>query len=122
VSGAPASTPQAGRSHRSRLKTLRAPITALVDAPAVIANGFLNGQATFPDALNLSNLTAPVGVLDGVVNISVVENLPLDGILDPPGYRAATVTVTSALIPFFLRSSLTSASEAHPSVASRPSG
>ena len=101
--GAPASTLQAADSSATAFATAvqagnpAAAITALIDAPAVIANGFLNGQATFPYALNLSNLRAPVGVLDGVV--SVVENLPLDGILVPPGYYAATVTVTSALNP-----------------------
>jgi hypothetical protein len=77
-----------------------AAITALIDAPAIIANGFLNGQATFPYAVNLSNPTAPLGLsLGSLVNVSVVENLPLDGILVAPGYYAATVTVTSALNP-----------------------
>lgn len=74
---------------------------ALFDAPAVIANGFLNGHATFPYALSLSNLTAPAGLsLGSLVDVSVVANLSLDGILVPPGYYAATVTVTpSALDP-----------------------
>jgi hypothetical protein len=77
-----------------------AAITALIDAPAVIANGFLNGQATFPYAVNLSNLTAPLGLsLGSLVNFSVVENLPLDGILVAPGHYAATATVTSGLNP-----------------------
>ncbi len=75
-------------------------IAALIDAPAVIANGFLNGQATYPYVLSLSNLTAPLGLnLGSVVNVSATENLPLDGLLVPPGYYAATVTVTSALDP-----------------------
>lgn len=77
-----------------------AAFAALIDAPAYIANGFLNGQATFPYALSLSNLTAPTGLsLGSLVDVSVVANLPLDGILVPPGYYAATVTVTSALDP-----------------------
>lgn len=67
-------------------------IAALIDAPAVIANGFLNGQATFPYALNLSSLTGPV--VGSIANASVVANFPLDGILVPPGYYTATVTVT----------------------------
>jgi hypothetical protein len=77
-----------------------AAFAALIDAPAYIANGFLNGQATYPYALSLSNLTAPAGLnLGNLVNVSVVENIPLDGLLTPPGYYAATVTVTSALNP-----------------------
>ncbi len=73
---------------------------ALIDAPASIANGFLNGQATYPYAVSLSNLTAPAGLsLGSLVNVNVVENIPLDGLLTPPGYYAATVTVTSALDP-----------------------
>jgi hypothetical protein len=78
-----------------------AAFAALIDAPAYVANGFLNGQATYPYALSLSNLTAPAGLgfLGNLANVSVVENIPLDGLLTPPGYYAATVTVTSALNP-----------------------
>ncbi len=75
-------------------------MAAVIDAPAVIVDGFLNGQATFPYALSLSNLTAPLGLnLGSVVNVNATEHLPLDGLLVPPGYYAATVTVTSALDP-----------------------
>ncbi|MGZ4582867.1 MAG: PE family protein [Mycobacterium sp.] len=70
-------------------------IAALIDAPAVIANGFLNGQATFPYALNLSSLTGPV--IGKIANVSVVGNFPLDGILHPPGYYPVTATVTTVL-------------------------
>lgn len=74
-------------------------IAALVDAPAVIANGFLNGQAalhgqaTIPAALSLSNITgSPVAV-----NVSVVGNLPLDGLLVSPGYSyTATVLISTS--------------------------
>jgi hypothetical protein len=69
-----------------------AAFAALVDAPAVIANGFLNGQATFPYALNLSSLTGPA--VGNILNLSVVANFPLDGILHPPGYYPVTATVT----------------------------
>jgi hypothetical protein len=72
--GPPASTLQAAGSSASAFATAMqagnpaGAITALIDAPAVIANGLLNGQATFPYSLNLSNLTAPV--LGGLVNSS----------------------------------------------------
>lgn len=65
---------------------------ALIDAPAVITNAFLNGQATFPYALNLSSLTGPA--VGEIANVSVVGNFPLDGLLHPPGYYPVTVTVT----------------------------
>ncbi len=69
-----------------------AAFAAIVDAPAVIANGFLNGQATFPCALNLSSLTGPA--IGNIANVSVVANFPLDGILHAPGYYPVTATVT----------------------------
>ncbi|ORW31016.1 PE family protein [Mycobacterium palustre] len=69
-----------------------AAFAALVDAPAVIANGFLNGQATFPYALNLSSLTGPV--VGNILDLSVVANFPLDGILHAPGYYPVTATLT----------------------------
>ncbi len=64
-------------------------IAALIDAPAVIANGFLNGQATLPLGLSLTG----VPVLGNVANVSVNLSLPLDGIIHPPGFYAATVSV-----------------------------
>lgn len=70
---------------------------AIIDAPAVIANGFLNGQATFPYALHLSSLTGPA--VGSIADLSVVGNFPLDGILHPPGYYPVTITVTDALNP-----------------------
>jgi hypothetical protein len=106
LSGPPAATLDAASFSAATFATAvqagnpAATITALIDAPAIIANGFLNGQPTFPYAMNLSNLTAPLGLsLGSLVNVSVVENLRLDGILVAPGYYAATVTVTSALNP-----------------------
>ncbi|OBF51002.1 hypothetical protein A5787_07705 [Mycobacterium sp. 852002-50816_SCH5313054-b] len=70
-----------------------AAFAALVDAPAYIVDGFLNGQATFPYALNLSSLTGPA-VAD-LLNVTVVANFPLDGLLHPPGYYPVTATVTA---------------------------
>jgi hypothetical protein len=70
-----------------------AAFAALVDAPAYIADGFLNGQATFPYALDLSSLTGPA-VAD-LLNVTVVANFPLDGILHPPGYYPVTATITA---------------------------
>jgi hypothetical protein len=65
---------------------------ALIDAPAVIANGFLNGQATLPFGLSLSGVPVVGSLLPATVDASL--NLPLDGILHPPGFYAATVTVS----------------------------
>lgn len=70
-----------------------AAFAALVDAPAYIANGFLNGQATFPYALNLSSITGPA--IADLLNVTVVANFPLDGLLHPPGYYPVTATVTA---------------------------
>jgi hypothetical protein len=69
-----------------------AAFAAFVDAPAVIANGFLNGQATVPYALNLSSLTGPA--IGSIANITVVAEFPLDGILHAPGYYPVTATIT----------------------------
>lgn len=54
--------------------------TALVDAPAVVTDAFLNGQSTLPIAFEVSGNPA-------------VLNLPLNGILVPPTPYTATVTV-----------------------------
>ena len=84
--GAPVSMPEvAGSSAAAFTAAVRAgnpagAIATLIDAPAVIANGFLNGQATFPYGLNRSSLT---GDLSSVGNVAVVGNFPLDGILVP---------------------------------------
>ncbi|SPM27245.1 PE family protein [Mycobacterium terramassiliense] len=66
---------------------------ALIDAPAYIADGFLNGQATFPYALNLSSLTGPA--MADLLNVTVVADFPLDGILHPPGYYPVTAALTA---------------------------
>jgi hypothetical protein len=52
---------------------------ALIDAPAVVANGFLNGHATLPLPVSLSG-------------IDTITNIPLGGILTP-------LDVTSLAIP-----------------------
>ncbi|BBX61268.1 hypothetical protein MSAS_04420 [Mycobacterium saskatchewanense] len=68
---------------------------ALFDAPAVIANGFLNGQVTFPYALSLSSVTGASGInLGEIADLSVVGNFPLDGLLHPPGYYPVTATLS----------------------------
>jgi hypothetical protein len=69
-----------------------AAFAAIVDAPAVLANGFLNGQATFPYALRLSSLTGPA--IGNIADVTVVADFPLDGILHAPGYYPVTATVT----------------------------
>ncbi|OBI91792.1 hypothetical protein [Mycobacterium sp. 1245805.9] len=77
-----------------------AAFAAFVDAPAVIANGFLNGQAQYPYVMNLSSLTGPV--VGNIVNVTVVANFPLDGILHAPGYYPVTASFTmvgNAVLP-----------------------
>ncbi|GAQ40688.1 PE-PGRS family protein [Mycobacterium pseudoshottsii JCM 15466] len=58
-----------------------AAIGALVDAPAVVANGFLNGQGT---------MTVPLSV--PIVDSAVI-NFPVNGILVPPHDYTATVVI-----------------------------
>ncbi|BBZ44381.1 PE family protein [Mycobacterium parmense] len=98
--GAPVSTIEAAGSSASAFMSAvqagnaSAAAAALIDAPAVIANGFLNGQATFPYALTLSGLTTPLGLnLSDIADLSVVANFPLDGLLVQPGYYPVTVSL-----------------------------
>jgi PE family len=64
-------------------------LNALVNAPAVVANGFLNGEVlvdvTVPVA---TGLPAPLPT-----SILIVLHLPLDGILVPPHQATATIVV-----------------------------
>ncbi|OBA72862.1 hypothetical protein A5641_07325 [Mycobacterium sp. 1554424.7] len=55
-------------------------VTAVLDSPAVVANGFLNGESTLPLTFNIGGFTATI-------------DLPLDGILVPPTPYTATVTL-----------------------------
>ncbi|WP_204807511.1 PE family protein [Mycobacterium riyadhense] len=52
--------------------------TAVLDAPAVVANAFLNGQSTFPLTID-------------ALGIPTTLNLPLDGVLVPPGPYTARI-------------------------------
>ena len=61
--------------------------SALVDAPAVITDGFLNGQ-----------MTLPIHVDAGGYPVTI--NLPLDGLLVPVTPYTASVTVMIGTIPF----------------------
>ena len=93
--GAPVATTEAATFSFAAISTalatgnLGGAFAGLVDAPAVIANGFLNGQATLPLGLSLTNVPA----LGNVATVEANLNLPLDGIIHPPGFYAATVTV-----------------------------
>ncbi|GJO06961.1 hypothetical protein NJB18091_48650 [Mycobacterium marinum] len=51
---------------------------AVLDAPAVVANGLLNGQSTFPLTID-------------ALGIPTTLNLPMDGILVPAGPYTATI-------------------------------
>jgi hypothetical protein len=53
-------------------------LEAVLDAPAVVANGFLNGQATLPLTID-------------ALGIPTTLNIPLDGILAPTGPYTATI-------------------------------
>ena len=53
---------------------------AVLDAPAVFANGFLNGQVTLP--LNVD-----------AIGLTTTLNLPLDGILVPPAFYTASTSI-----------------------------
>jgi len=105
LAGAPVATMEAASSSAFAFATAlvsgNAPgaIAALIDAPAVIANGFLNGQATLPLALSIGGLPLVGSPLGPLVNVGLNVNVPFDGILHPPGFSLATVTVTSALDP-----------------------
>lgn len=59
---------------------------AVLDAPAVVANGFLNGQSTLP--LTIDALRIPTTL-----------NLPLDGILVPTGPYTATIPLLGGDFP-----------------------
>ncbi|SON63432.1 PE-PGRS family protein PE_PGRS30 [Mycobacterium simulans] len=52
--------------------------TVVLGAPAVVADAFLNGQSTFPLTID-------------ALGIPTTLNLPLDGILVPPGPYTATI-------------------------------
>ena len=70
-------------------------VADVLDAPAVVANGFLNGQTSFP-----LSITA--------VGIPTTLNLPLDGILVPPGPYTALVDLSGlGLGPLYLDSTVT---------------
>ncbi len=58
-------------------------LAAVIDAPAVVANGFLNGQATLP-------LQAFIGGSGGVETIT---SIPLGGILTAPEFASLTIPV-----------------------------
>jgi hypothetical protein len=65
-------------------------IGTLIDAPAVVANAFLNGQSTLPLTFTL--------VDNPPTHVSATINLPLDGILVPQTPITASVTGSTVLI------------------------
>ncbi len=58
-------------------------VAALIDAPAVIANGFLNGQATLPLPALLGGLP-PEG-------IETITAIPVGGLLAPPQFASLSI-------------------------------
>ncbi|MCV7377098.1 hypothetical protein H7K38_00290 [Mycobacterium alsense] len=77
---------------------------ALVDAPAVVANGFLNGETvvdmTIPvsGSVPLNPPPPPPFPSSIVVAAQIVLHLPFDGILVPPHSLTGTVNVTSPVM------------------------
>lgn len=73
-------------------------LNALVNAPAVVANGFLNGQTivdmTIPVPVNYA-LPPPFAPISFTAQI--VVHLPFDGILVPPHPLTGTVALTSPI-------------------------
>ncbi|MGO9509231.1 MAG: PE family protein [Mycobacterium sp.] len=55
-------------------------LTALIDAPAVIADGLLNGQATLALSASLSGVTT-------------ITNIPLGGLLTPLGFASLEIPI-----------------------------
>jgi hypothetical protein len=70
---------------------------ALVNAPAVIADGFLNGQYILPTPLTLSvPFVVPVlGVLPE--SITLLNNVPFNGLLHPLGPITADAPLPAPL-------------------------
>ncbi|KAA1246084.1 PE family protein [Mycobacterium simiae] len=74
-----------------------ATLGALIDAPAVVANGFLNGR-------EIMDLTIPVstGLPSPLpTTVSIVLHMPFDGILVPPHPVTATIDVPGFPLPGF---------------------
>jgi hypothetical protein len=68
-------------------------IGALVDAPAVVLNGLLNGHMYAPLSFDISGFPATI-------------DLPLDGLLVPPSPYPATITVPVGSVSFTITSSV----------------
>ncbi|WP_139830759.1 PE family protein [Mycobacterium paraense] len=75
-------------------------IATLIDAPAVVTNGFLNGETSLPLSLDLPAFSTNLGnsVLLGTLsftNGTANINIPLDGLLVPQTPITATITGTA---------------------------
>jgi hypothetical protein len=66
-------------------------IGALIDAPAVVTNGLLNGHMYLPINFDISGYPTTI-------------DLPLDGLLVPPSPYPATITVTVLGVPITVTS------------------
>lgn len=75
-------------------------IATLIDAPAVVTNGFLNGETTLPLSIPLPDFTTNLGPLPFGGTLSLTNgnadiNIPLDGLLVPQTPITGSVTGTA---------------------------
>jgi hypothetical protein len=100
-------TSEAAFTSALRSGNFAAALTALVDAPAVVANGFLNGHATWTLRQSFStDFAVPVQGVTVVVPVSeqAMIGIPLGGLLSPLAPSRAVVgpiTVGPVTVPEF---------------------
>ncbi|MCV7100992.1 PE family protein [Mycobacterium palustre] len=77
-------------------------VNALIDAPAVVANGFLNSDTlvdfTVPVPINLT-LPPPFPPIGFATTVPITLHLPFDGILVPPHPVTATIDLSGLGFP-----------------------
>lgn len=87
-----------------------AAVSTVVDAPANILNGFLNGEVFVDDRIPvpLPDIVIPTGLPAGFPQTftiptpkggSITPHIPFDGLLVPPHYLTATVDIPGEVIP-----------------------
>ncbi len=70
-------------------------VSGLFEAPANVANGFLNGQTTLPLSISALGLPTTLNIpLDGILGNATMYNATIPGLTDVPGGFPAFVTGT----------------------------